>query len=216
MKMSNAEYQRHLRAEAVARGLCLECRKRTPPAGVKTCDTCRERRYARSADRRARGLCECGRAPDPGLKSCAACRESIAARRILERAVRRSQGLCSACSEPALPGLASCERHLRRVAGNVRRLYRERLAKGNCIVCDQPNPRGTWRCEACSPRVRKRASERPATESARRAIAMQILGATRDAAASEVDIAPATLWRAAREHVADLRAATERLREACP
>jgi hypothetical protein len=40
----NADLLRRLRADAVARGLCMSCRARQPRAGVKTCNVCLDRR----------------------------------------------------------------------------------------------------------------------------------------------------------------------------
>jgi hypothetical protein len=48
--MGNADLLRRLRADAVARGLCMSCRARQPRAGVKTCDVCLDRKRDRKRD----------------------------------------------------------------------------------------------------------------------------------------------------------------------
>lgn len=99
--MTTAEGLRALRADAVARGLCLVCRCRFPRPGVKCCDACLSKGYeykrgpgrtkelerqARSSKRNrdarlAAGLCcRCGRNPQfDGRTQCVLCLDRQAA-----------------------------------------------------------------------------------------------------------------------------------------
>ena len=150
-KETNAERLRRLRAEAVAAGLCLECRKRRPRTGVKTCDVCIERSAQRDERYRAAGLCVCGRRPRKGLKMCALCRGhgSSSQRRVRRR--KRAEGTCThhGCNAPAMLDRTMCGVHLALNAQRTEDLHAERLAQGLCIMCGVPNPEATWRCALC-------------------------------------------------------------------
>lgn len=49
-KLTNAEYLRSLRAVAVKQGKCPTCRLRLPSPGMKQCDKCSRRGWAKRRD----------------------------------------------------------------------------------------------------------------------------------------------------------------------
>lgn len=147
----NAELIRRLRAEAVARGDCLECRCRPAATGRRTCTVCLEKHAERKKAYTAVGLCRCGRRPVTGLTTCAGCterRDESIARRYWKRRLR---GLCAAfgCARPARPGRACCESCAAAAVVRAVEWQAQNVLDGLCAVCRRPNPEPKWRCAEC-------------------------------------------------------------------
>lgn len=106
---------RRYRRRLVKSGLCVVCKIEPPQSGKMWCVRCKDARLAEAKEayheRRAAGLCGCGRAPRKGKATCTRC--AARARKIKreQRARRAAQGLCSGCREPVLPGFTKCEHH---------------------------------------------------------------------------------------------------------
>jgi hypothetical protein len=161
---TNAEILRRLRAEAVARGDCMECRGRPAIAGRKHCRTCLDRQAARKARNRAEGRCACGRPTRHGRTACVACANSQArsGQRILER--RRNNGLCMRCGAwPALTDQTMCAVCSANNRVRSQKLTATRRDLGVCRECgkhppwDKPGPNGKRAlCRRCTMKMRKR------------------------------------------------------------
>lgn len=76
--VNHAAYMRAWRARQVAAGLCPKCGDDPPAPDRSYCAGCLQAQAAkgpaRKVERRAAGLCTCGRTPAPGGKRCARCR----------------------------------------------------------------------------------------------------------------------------------------------
>jgi hypothetical protein len=71
-----AQRQRQLRASALVRGKCRECRVRKPKGKILTCEVCLDRFRDRIARRvKAKRCRDCGAKPARGKTRCARCRE---------------------------------------------------------------------------------------------------------------------------------------------
>lgn len=141
--MSNAEALRALRADAVARGLCQECRCRSPRDGVKTCDVCLQRAKDRVEERRLRGKCDCGRRPVRGKAACRRCIDDRIPRDARRYAKRVNAGVCPRCNKaPPAPNRKQCAACLDAMAALAMRLYIERTPDARpwmrrCSVCHE-------------------------------------------------------------------------------
>jgi hypothetical protein len=145
--MGNADLLRRLRADAVARGLCMTCRIRRPRAGVKTCDVCLGHGKKVVQLRRARGGCSrCGAVLRDRFKLCRRCRK---ARRAVDQ--RRQQRLISAgqCIQhggvPAVPGHVKCASCLDKLAAKALAHTHEKWRRPSAapllgLWCDRPQP----------------------------------------------------------------------------
>lgn len=107
---------------------CVRC-SAPSPVGRYLCRDCTDEAVAdgteRSGERRAAGLCKCGRTPRPGMAQCERCAErarSIAAR---DRARRAAAGQCRQCRSPTAPGSPYCVEH-RRASTEAQRRFRGR------------------------------------------------------------------------------------------
>lgn len=98
------------------RDLCLECH-----ADVLLSQ------QAQRAERRAAGLCGCGRKSRPDRATCRRCAARSKARAKRLRRVRRQEGRCLGCSCKVL-GAARCAKHLLAQSASRRRITRRRKA----------------------------------------------------------------------------------------
>lgn len=130
--MTNAEMLRKLRADAVAKGLCQQCRYRPQKPGCKTCQRCLDATAARQDKNRAAGLCACGRPTDGRHKDCAACRKRDRDRWRARKPELIAAGRCLMCKDAAKPGRTLCERHLKTSAERTKRQRDQRRTEGLC------------------------------------------------------------------------------------
>ena len=133
-----------LRAEAAKKragnGKCSRCGW-PAPVGKYYCRDCTieagQANTARRAERRAQGLCRCGRKLRTEHGTCSRCRRQ-AARRARKRVREcRALGLCVTCRAPALPGSYLCEVHAAKhrkyhARSWAREKRRRSLEKENC------------------------------------------------------------------------------------
>lgn len=163
-RSKNAETLRRLRAVAIERGLCMECRCRRPEPGKRTCEVCLGRKYEREATYQAAGLCDCGRRPRTGHKQCAKCRRTAARSQKRVRDRKIAAGLCAwhttSCPAPPMPGKTMCGMHLALAAEAALESTYRRLARGECAACGRPNPTSMWRCPECQRKVNERVRRR--------------------------------------------------------
>jgi hypothetical protein len=112
--MTNAEYLKHLRVKARAKGMCGECRCRPAKHGRVSCAHCiarsvtqKQRLVAKA--KKGKTLCTtCGyRLRRPRMLTCAGC----AANSKRHDVKRRALGGCARCRWPAVPGTALCQAH---------------------------------------------------------------------------------------------------------
>lgn len=121
---------RRYRAKLLREGLCRDCRERPPAKARALCVPCREVRVAasleRRLDRRAEGLCCCGRAPRQGLATCAKCAARNRRRTRLNRKQRKARGQCRQCPRRAVRASTYCLLHRQENTDGKRRTERRR------------------------------------------------------------------------------------------
>jgi hypothetical protein len=150
---NNAENLRRYRAEAVAAGLCQQCRCRPQKPGRKTCVECLARGQRNKpkliAKRRAAGLCKCGAKPPRGYRICDACRAKDAARKKARIDRKIAEGLCRrCCREPALLGRMHCADCREKYKAANLAVYHRRKQAGLCGCGGMP-ARGFKSCVKC-------------------------------------------------------------------
>ena len=101
--------------------------------------------YARKirAERKEKGLCNCGRVPSPGFKLCDGCREQFRIRNKRYRDTRREREDCTNCGavltiEQLDAGRKQCDTCIQRSMNTQKR----HKAAGRC-QCGQPPKSGT-------------------------------------------------------------------------
>lgn len=149
---SNAKTLRRLREQAVAAGLCQQCRCRPQKPGCKTCEHCLEQRRERVSAYRAVGLCKCGRQPRAGLTFCDVCLERHSAWERRYRREHKANGVCTMCAHPAEPGRTMCARHLESTVKRVAEVQRAYSDAGLCKCGKEPRP-GIKSCTGCIERA---------------------------------------------------------------
>ena len=127
-RMTNADYLRHLRAEAKANGKCATCRARPAKPGRSTCQVCVDKTESYKRKHVVKGLCGCGRSRYRGLAVCKRCRERSQAQANARRDRHILAGLCYRCDQPAAPDRSECVMHLKRAADYKRARYAARKA----------------------------------------------------------------------------------------
>lgn len=134
-KMQMLEAERHRKrtemaahaAKCRAEGKCTRCLQ---PAGRDRalCRACTEdavrSQNVKRAERRASGLCGCGRKPRPGMGSCQRCAARSRKRSEKLRRDRGEQGQCLACKCTRKGGAARCAKHLLQQKASRRRISR--------------------------------------------------------------------------------------------
>ena len=158
-KLTNAENLRRLRQEAVAKGLCYQCRCRPVKPSTRYCVECvannRDYDNRRRKQRARSGLCtECGTIlVDTKYKRCDACNREDSealARRILS-------GKCASCRNDQVPGHTLCQECLDYQKAYEKQRREKRRAAGLCPICAsrraKPVP-GRTMCRACLKRLR--------------------------------------------------------------
>ncbi len=140
----NADIVRKLRADAVARGLCMTCRIRRPREGVKTCDVCLGGKKDIIQAHRARGRCRCGASiAGRRFRQCSRCRRAdrLSYRRRRDRL--SAVGMC--LIHPSVPvalGHTRCSSCLDKMAERARARERaQKVATGGSVELR--------RCSAC-------------------------------------------------------------------
>lgn len=138
--MSNAERLRTLRADAILRGLCQECRCRFPRVGRKTCDKCIGDKAIRKARNRAKQRCHCGGVLNGKRKQCAECRKKHSTAQAIRKRQIANTGICIRCEHmPAAPMHAHCFFCLNALADRARDAYvasvRRATALRQCSTC---------------------------------------------------------------------------------
>lgn len=110
---ARCQYQRDHVARRMAEGRCVRCGWKSD--GPKRCLECRQDDVRTAAERRnerrAAGLCLCGRKPKRDRALCASCAKK---RRLIERKRsdrKRAAGICLRCSKPAEVGHTLCLGH---------------------------------------------------------------------------------------------------------
>lgn len=140
-RSANAILIARLRQEALAKGLCYECRARPRKNdSVKRCQVCLDRQVAKKKAYRNRFRCECSAPAAPGIFRCRRCNDrhrAAEARRIVER---KAQRLCIECEYPVeRADRVSCDACLRRIADNRTQWYRKTVnpvvAARHCTIC---------------------------------------------------------------------------------
>jgi len=145
--MTNKEFYRR-RREA---GLCVECGE---PAIKSRCQGCSEKAKQAYRDRKAKGLCNCGKPTDQGYAQCQQCKETarLYALKVLRQ--RAAAGQCISCGgindDPK--GRKNCQRCLKLIKAKIRRLR----AAGQCLRCYKPAENGMAMCRACKERAKRR------------------------------------------------------------
>ena len=155
-RADRARYARAKASGALYGGKSAEAKRRSGRAGSK-------RRYHA---RRAAQLCaKCGqRPPAQGRSRCEACLDRRNGWEREQWAVRRGQGACGACGDPAQDGAARCKTCARLQAGRpsrreyARKMYWRRRARKLCTECGAPAGNAS-RCEPCALRSYLRSSE---------------------------------------------------------
>lgn len=120
-------------------GLCTHCGWPLPAErrGMWICEDCTanhvERETEKAAERRAAGLCVCGRRPARGYARCARCRKYSRTLAAEDRARRKGQGICRSCSQSIARDRSTtfCLAHLEAHVATARRVRRR--AKGIVI-----------------------------------------------------------------------------------
>lgn len=135
--MCEKHRQTHRRAISKFRGqprLPGECRQcHAPnPRGKILCVDCTDDYVAdgaeRRADRRARGLCACGRRRYSDYSLCKRCRAKRRQATASRRAKRLELGICENCPQPALDGTLRCGACTEKQAARTARWYRRKVA----------------------------------------------------------------------------------------
>jgi hypothetical protein len=122
--MTNAEYLRALREDASSRGLCYQCRIRTPRPGRRSCDEC-----LRRVKEWKTGT----------LKGRASTKKHRAAGRKRRTERRKLAGLCIRCGiRPTEAKRVSCSVCLDVAANKARADHRAKVGKAGSI-CGSPD-----------------------------------------------------------------------------
>jgi len=128
-------------------GLCLTCGK-VPENSRVYCGECLAKRRQVGAERRANGLCYCGRPAVAGTVRCPPCTQSVRNAHKKVRNTRKSRGLCDKCGAIPEPGRSRCGACQAEIAERERR----RIEAGICR-CGRPFEGGKKRCSVCNERV---------------------------------------------------------------
>jgi hypothetical protein len=98
-------YLRDLRARAVSKGRCYECRKRPARPGRRRCEVCAERHGKLRRDTQEKGTCYelCGRPRASGRIRCPDCLVRAAARAQARRDERRAANASPTSAVPSNP-----------------------------------------------------------------------------------------------------------------
>jgi hypothetical protein len=127
---TNAEYLAAARACARAEGKCIVCRQNRVEAGRSVCHGCVAKKEAVKRANQEDGRCRCGRERAPDRHACHGCLDAENARRVIEVAVAKTQGMCIACfTVPAVDGKQMCQPHLDANARRRKKNYRRRRDK---------------------------------------------------------------------------------------
>ncbi len=158
MTRNNAQAIRELRVRAVLAGLCQICRCRPQKVGRKTCQQCLSEGYQRKrrliTERRASGLCICGRDPKPDQSWCERClgrtRQNNKGR--ISRAV--AAGCCRRCLHaPVVPDRRFCLTCRDRINEEHRARADRNRARSRCR-CGRRSRREYTTCSRCGERNR--------------------------------------------------------------
>jgi hypothetical protein len=104
-------------------------------------------------ERRAQGLCRCGKPFAANRKMCEECRKRMTETNKQLRAVRREGGLCR-CGKPVKAGRKMCGACGAKHVKEVSEAYRRNIEAGLC-GCGQPRVEGCSKCERCKPRFKR-------------------------------------------------------------
>ena len=92
------------------------CRCGAPTAGTRLCGDCSRRMVERARElreqRKAAGLCRCGRKMMAGRRRCGKCAERRRQRAKRDRDTARRLGVCRQCSRPVHGTTRWCQEHL--------------------------------------------------------------------------------------------------------
>lgn len=152
---SNAAYIRRLRAEAVAKGLCQQCRMRQAKQDCVTCQHCLDANRDRRLAYRGVDLCNCGRKPTPGLVTCKWCRERVAVWGVEHREQRVVKGICLMCPDAAATDRKLCLKHLASRSAAALERRRSFIAIGICGQCQQADLESETLCIGCLGKMRR-------------------------------------------------------------
>lgn len=98
------------------------------------------------AERRRLGLCvQCGENAN-GKSKCPGCAEKDSAARNRRKELRRTQGNCTECGNPAEAGYALCPGCIEKNTQAALSRYYKNKAKGACRVCGAETEEGAARC----------------------------------------------------------------------
>lgn len=149
-------YLKQLRIEALAKGLCYECRCRPIKSiGIKRCVECLARVHERRRRRiRNRPRGECSLCTRPNLRGLTVCahhkqQKSTSQKRNLNK--RKARGQCVRCNEQARPGKTMCEQCAAAWVAELMRRGDARVADGRCFHCGHKRQIETIKlCNRCT------------------------------------------------------------------
>lgn len=134
-KKSAQKRRQHL----IACNLCPDCRQPKDSTGYR-CVVCKERQKTTPKDH-----------------------EKLNKQGQERRAQKKSQGICTLCSEPAAPGYTKCKKHVESSRTNRQKFKAKQIADGKCTQCANPVVEGSLLCER---HLRKKADSKKRVEEA--------------------------------------------------